>query len=102
MLDEVFELRDDWWRGLDVLAASGLRLKEKYAAFDAEKRFKVELPEIVEDKRCICGEVLKGTRRPDQCKLFGRICNPGNPVGACMVSGEGACHAHYRYNYGRK
>ena len=102
LLDEVFELRDDWWRGLDVLPASGLQLKEKYAAFDAGKKFDVELPKIVEDKRCICGEVLKGTRRPDQCKLFGRICNPGNPVGACMVSSEGACHAHYRYNYDRK
>ena len=102
LLDEVFELRDDWWRGLDVLPLSGLQLKEKYAGFDAGKKFDVKLPEIVEDKRCICGEVLKGTRRPDQCKLYGRICHPGNPIGACMVSSEGACHAHYRYNYDRK
>lgn len=102
LLDEVFELRDDWWRGLDILPASGLQLKEKYSGFDAGKNFDVKLPEIVEDKRCICGEVLKGTRRPDQCTLFGRTCNPGNPVGACMVSSEGACHAYYRYNYDRK
>ncbi len=96
---EVFKTGDDWWRGLGVLPESGLQLKEGFSDFDAGKKFKVELPEIVEDKRCICGEVLKGTREPSQCKLFGKICNPENPVGACMVSHEGACHAHYRYNY---
>ncbi len=101
MLNEVFVPRDDWWRGLGILPASGLQLCDKYAGFDAEKKFRVELPEIRENKHCICGEVLKGTKEPSQCKLFGKVCTPENPEGACMVSHEGACHAHYRYNYGR-
>lgn len=99
IMEEVFELRDDWWRGLDVLPASGLCIREKYASIDAEKVFDVEAEEIREDKRCICGEILKGTSDPEDCKLFGMPCNPENPIGACMVSHEGACHAHYRYNY---
>jgi len=99
MLDEVFELRNDWWRGLDVLPESGLGIREKYATLDAEKVFDVEVEDIKEDKRCICGEILKGVSDPKDCRLFGKHCNPENPVGACMVSHEGACHAHYRYNY---
>ncbi len=102
IMEDVFKTSDDWWRGLGVLPESGLQLKDKFGDFDAAKKFTVELPEIAEDKRCICGEVLKGTRAPSQCKLFGKICNPENPVGAGMVSHEGACHAHYRYNYNGK
>jgi hydrogenase expression/formation protein HypD len=98
MVDEVFELRDDWWRGLGILKDSGLRLKEKYAAFDAEKMLPVTVEETIEPKGCICGEILKGVKTPKNCKLFGRGCTPQNPVGACMVSSEGACHAFYRYN----
>lgn len=99
LMEEVFELRDDWWRGLGVLPASGLKLRNKYAGLDAEAQFHVDLPELREDKRCLCGDVLKGTKAPHECQLFGNVCNPENPVGACMVSQEGACHAHYRYNY---
>jgi hydrogenase expression/formation protein HypD len=99
MMDQVFELRDDWWRGLGILKKSGLKLNGQFADFDAELQFQVNLPVMQEDKRCICGEVLKGMKNPSECQLFGKICNPENPVGACMVSNEGACHAQYRYNY---
>ena len=97
MLNEVFYLRDDWWRGLGILPKSGLGIREKYARFDAEKVFEVEVEETREDKGCICGEILKGLKTPKDCKLFGKPCTPGDPVGACMVSNEGSCYAFYRY-----
>jgi hydrogenase expression/formation protein HypD len=98
MLEEVFELRDDWWRGLGVLAASGYKIKEKYARFDAEKLFEVTIVPTRSDKGCICGSILKGIAKPSDCKLFGKSCTPTDPVGACMVSNEGACAAWYRYS----
>lgn len=98
MLEEVFELRDDWWRGLGVLPKSGLKIREKYADFDAEMQIPVEVEQTREDKGCICGEILKGLKNPKDCKLFAKACNPNNPVGACMVSHEGSCHAYYKYN----
>lgn len=98
MVDEVFELRDDWWRGLGVLQNSGQGLRPKYAHLDAEKVFDVEIEETREPKGCLCGEILKGLKSPKDCKLFGKGCTPQDPVGACMVSSEGACHAYYRYN----
>ncbi len=98
MLDEVFEYREDWWRGLGVLPASGLGIREKYAAFDAERMIPVAVEPTREDKGCICGEILKGLKSPKECKLFAKACTPQNPAGACMVSNEGACHAYYRYN----
>ncbi len=98
MLDEVFELRDDWWRGLGVLKNSGMGIREKYTSFDAEKQITIEVEPTLEEKGCICGEVLKGLKTPKDCRLFASVCDPSNPVGACMVSNEGACHAFYRYN----
>jgi hydrogenase expression/formation protein HypD len=98
ILDEVFELRDDWWRGLGVLPKSGLKIREKYQMHDAEVMVPVEVEPVKEWKGCICGEVLKGLKNPKECKLFGKVCTPTNPVGACMVSNEGSCHAYYRYN----
>lgn len=98
MLDEVFELRDDWWRGLGILPASGLAIREKYSSFDAEKMLNVEVEPTREDKGCICGEILKGLKNPKECKLFAKSCTPQNPAGPCMVSNEGTCHAYYRYN----
>ncbi len=98
MMKEVFELADDWWRGLGVLPKSGLRINEKYKMFAAEKMIPVEVEPIREDKGCICGEILKGLKNPKECKLFDKACTPANPVGACMVSHEGACNAYYRYN----
>ena len=98
MMDEVFELRDDWWRGLGILKASGLGIREKYSVFDAEEMLAVEVEPTREDNGCICGEILKGLKNPKECKLFARACTPENPVGPCMVSNEGACQAYYRYN----
>lgn len=98
ILEEVFELKDDWWRGLGILPKSGMKLKEKYKAYDAEVMIPVEVETTKEDKGCICGEILKGLKSPKDCKLFDTACSPSDPVGACMVSHEGACNAHYRFN----
>jgi len=98
MMKEVFELADDWWRGLGVLPKSGLKINKKYKMFAAEEMIPIEVEPIREDKGCICGEILKGLKNPKDCKLFDKACTPANPVGACMVSHEGACNAYYRYN----
>lgn len=97
LLDEVFELRDDWWRGLGVLTLSGMGIRSKYEEFDAEKMISVDVEPTREDKGCICGSILKGVSTPSDCKLFGKVCTPSDPVGACMVSNEGACAAFFRY-----
>ncbi len=93
----VFEPRDDWWRGLGVLSGSGMGLKAEYQSMDAEKAFSLKIPDPEEPKGCLCGEILKGLKKPSDCALFGKACTPLNPVGACMVSSEGACAAFYRY-----
>jgi hydrogenase expression/formation protein HypD len=97
MVVDVFEPRDDYWRGFGVLKDSGLSIREKYKNHDAEYIFDVKVEPTREDKGCICGEILKGLKSPQDCKLFGKACNPSDPVGACMVSTEGACYAHFRY-----
>lgn len=98
MLDEVFELKDDWWRGLGILPKSGLKIRKIYKKFDAEIMIPVEVEPTKKDKGCLCGEILKGLKNPKDCKLFGKGCTPSDPVGACMVSHEGACNAYYRFN----
>jgi len=98
ILKEVFELRADWWRGLGILPGSGYGIRPEHARYDAEKMIAVIVEPTKEDRGCICGDILKGTRNPKDCKLFGKACTPQNPVGACMVSHEGACQAHYRFN----
>ena len=98
MMEEVFDFRDDWWRGLGILKNSGLKIRDKYAAHDAEQMIPVEVEETIEPKGCICGEILKGIKKPKDCKLFGTACTPSDPVGACMVSNEGSCAAYYMYN----
>ena len=97
IMNSVFEPRDDWWRGLGILEKSGMALRKEYASFDAEKTFNVNIEETIEPKGCICGQILKGLKKPDQCALFAKECNPTFPVGACMVSNEGSCHAYYKY-----
>ena len=97
MVNKVFEACDDWWRGLGILKDSGLQLRKEYEQMDAEKAIPVSVEETREDKGCICGEILKGLKSPGDCKLFGKACTPNDPVGACMVSNEGACHAWFRY-----
>jgi len=97
---EVFEPRDYFeWRGLGSIACSGMRLNRKYAAFDAELRFSVPGLRIADPKACQCGEILKGVKKPWECKVFGTACTPETPIGSCMVSSEGACAAYY--NFGR-
>ncbi len=95
---EVFELRHAFeWRGLSVVPDSALKIREKYGAFDAERRFKINYTSVPDNKACECGAILRGVKRPQDCKIFGTVCTPENPVGSCMVSSEGACAAHYSY-----
>ena len=97
LINEIMEPCDNQWRGLGLVKGSGLRLREKYRDFDAEVRFNIpEMPET-ESSGCRCGEVLRGDIEPEQCPHYGKKCTPENPVGACMVSNEGACAAFYRY-----
>ena len=95
---EVFEAVDSEWRGLGCIPGSGLAVRIKYEAFDAWKVFGLSWGTGREPKGCLCGEVLKGKAVPADCGLFGRICTPESPAGACMVSSEGTCAAYYRYN----
>ncbi len=96
-LERVFEVADVEWRGLGTVPASGLRLREAYAHFDAARAFPVEVSHVREPAGCRCGEVLRGVLLPTECPLFGRACTPQSPIGPCMVSAEGACAAYYRY-----
>src|SRR5271157_1678070 len=97
---EVFELRPHFeWRGMGSISESALRINEKYAPWDAERRFAVPGVRVTDPKAAQCGEVLKGLLKPAQCRLFGRECTPEQPVGALMVSSEGSCAAHYNYEY---
>ena len=97
LLEEVFELRDDQWRGLGMIPKSGLKIREELKAFDAEVQFDVEIPASTEPKGCICGQILRGLKTPIDCPLFGKKCTPSDPIGACMVSGEGTCATYYKY-----
>ncbi|MBN2453015.1 MAG: hydrogenase formation protein HypD [Candidatus Omnitrophica bacterium] len=93
----VFEPCPSVWRGIGKIEKSGLRIRKKYSRFDAALKFGVKVAPGRVNKDCICGEILKGKKTPYECRLFGRACNPDNPVGACMVSGEGTCAAYYRF-----
>ncbi len=93
----VFEPCDTWWRGLGAIPASGLRIREEHAAFDARRRFEVTVEPTREPKGCRCGDVLRGVITPDACPLFGHGCTPEHPIGPCMVSSEGSCAAYHRY-----
>jgi hydrogenase expression/formation protein HypD len=98
VISDVFETCDRAWRGIGVIPQSGYRLQEKYAQFDAERRFPdVGAMQSVEPDICRSGEVLQGLLKPDQCPAFGKQCTPMTPLGATMVSNEGACAAYYKY-----
>lgn len=98
VMREVFEVRERFeWRGLGEVPCSALRLRAPYAHFDAERRFDLSYQGVPDHKQCACGAILRGVKRPTDCKLFGTVCTPENPVGSCMVSSEGACAAHYSY-----
>ncbi|MEV6348800.1 hydrogenase formation protein HypD [Actinoplanes sp. NPDC051851] len=97
MLRDVFEVTDRTWRGIGMIPSSGWRLAEKYRDFDAEVRFDVGAVTTAESSLCRSGEVLQGLIKPHGCAAFGRECTPRNPLGATMVSSEGACAAYYAY-----
>ena len=97
IVDSVFEPCTQHWRGIGEIPSSGLCLRGEYKQYDAEKQLPVEVETGPEPKGCLCGQILKGLKKPTDCPLFGKKCTPSNPVGACMVSSEGACSAFYQY-----
>jgi hydrogenase expression/formation protein HypD len=97
LVQEVFRVVDRHWRGIGEISASGLGLRQAYAAFDAEQRFDVAGHTADEASECISGLVLQGVKKPGDCPVFGTRCTPERPLGAPMVSSEGACAAYYRY-----
>ncbi|MBN2587403.1 MAG: hydrogenase formation protein HypD [Candidatus Fermentibacteraceae bacterium] len=102
MIREVFTVTDRKWRGLGEIPGSGLQLRSGFRDLDAGLRFGVGNIRVEESGECISGEVLRGNRKPDQCPAFGGECTPEHPLGAPMVSSEGACSAYYRYRHVRK
>jgi hydrogenase expression/formation protein HypD len=103
LVDEVFELRDSFeWRGLGEVPDSALKIRARFSEFDAELRFPVTVSEVADVKGCECPAILRGVMKPTECKLFGTICTPESPMGACMVSSEGACAAYYVFGRHRE
>ena len=98
MIFEVFEVKDQMWRGIGEIPDSGFALKDKYQAFDATKKYNVEIEEAPEHPDCISGQIMKGIKKPYECSQFGKKCKPTNPLGAPMVSSEGACAAYYHFS----
>lgn len=97
LIDRYFEISDFEWRGLGVIPKSGMKLRDEFESIDAKKHFDIQVAVAKESKACICSEILRGKAKPYDCKVFGKVCNPQNPIGSCMVSGEGACAAYYKY-----
>ncbi len=98
LMEDVFEQRDDFeWRGLGKIPHSALKIKAAYQNYDAEVQLATTVHSIRENNACACSDVLRGTIKPEACKIFATRCTPDNPIGACMVSPEGACAAHYQY-----
>ena len=97
LVREVFEVCDRAWRGIGMLPKSGLRLRSEYRVHDAERVFELQGMRASEPAACISGQILRGLRKPNECEAFGRACRPESPLGATMVSSEGACAAYYRY-----
>ena len=97
VLADVFEVCDRQWRGLGMIPASGYRLSARYRDMDASLRFGVSDIHVDEPEQCRAGEVLQGLLKPNQCEAFGTTCTPRTPLGATMVSSEGACAAYYQF-----
>ncbi|MFA6313197.1 MAG: hydrogenase formation protein HypD [Sterolibacterium sp.] len=98
LVSEVFELRRSFeWRGLGEVPYSALQIRAAFAEFDAERRYALTYVPVPDNKACECGAILRGVKKPQDCKIFGTVCTPENPMGSCMVSSEGACAAHYTY-----
>ena len=102
MMAEAFDVCDIMWRGFPVIPGSGYRLKPQYEKHDALKKFGIELKEVRTATGCLCNELLRGIKEPTDCKLFGKACTPLKPVGACMVSSEGACRIWFTYGKAHK
>jgi len=98
MIYEVFEIQNQTWRGIGEIPESGYGIKEKYAQFDAIKKFEIDIEEVPENPECISGQIMKGIKKPFECAQFGKKCKPTNPLGAPMVSSEGACAAYYHFS----
>ncbi len=98
LLREVFEPVDSRWRGIGVIPDSGLKFRKGFEKIDASKAFDIAVTPSPEPRGCSCGEVLRGIKVPPECRLFGNVCTPEHPYGACMVSSEGSCAAYYKYS----
>jgi hydrogenase expression/formation protein HypD len=98
ILQDIFEPADACWRGIGVIPESGLRIRDDFAAHDAEMQFDLQIPEPKIPGGCVCGEILTGKKSPPDCKLFRSVCTPVDPVGPCLVSTEGTCAAYYKYH----
>lgn len=96
-MEQVFEVCDRTWRGIGIIPKSGLRVRHELRAFDAERRFDEASLRAEENRACISGKILRGLAKPPECPAFGRACTPESPLGATMVSSEGACAAYHRY-----
>ncbi len=95
---DVFEPADVAWRGIGTIPQSGLKIREKFKAYNAQTVFEINVPASDNPKGCACGEILTGKKTPPECRLYKKSCTPLNPVGPCMVSSEGTCAAYYRYH----
>jgi hydrogenase expression/formation protein HypD len=98
LINSTFIAVDDPWRGIGVVSKSGLKLNEEFEHFNIEKLYPIDMRSKTKNNGCKCGEILKGKLRPNECPLFGKVCTPENPIGPCMVSGEGSCSAYYKYS----
>jgi hydrogenase expression/formation protein HypD len=99
VLAQVFEPADACWRGIGLIPASGLRIREAYRVHDAGRRFALKATAARPPRGCACGEILTGKKTPPECALYKKVCTPMDPVGPCMVSSEGTCAAYYRYQH---
>ena len=97
LTDEVFDSSDSLWRGLGEVKQGGYMIKEKFSQWDAEKKFSLPAAKNKEPSGCLCAEIIRGARTPQECPLFGNVCDPSKPVGPCMVSSEGSCAAAWKY-----
>ena len=97
MIDKIFRVSNREWRGLGLIPNSGLELRDAYTEYDARRRFGIEVPQKNTPSICISGEVLQGLKKPHECEAFGIQCTPEHPLGATMVSAEGACAAYFNY-----
>ena len=98
VIEQIFEVSDREWRGIGNIPLSGYELRQEFSAFDANQKFQVNLEKATESTECIAGLVLKGIKKPHECPQFGKKCTPQMPLGAPMVSSEGACAAYYHFS----